>query len=248
MKIFLSPSKRQEPSDASASAMPAFLKEAAAIHKVLAKYSPAVISKRLSVSAALAESVVSHLKEWSEEAHESGTPAMDLYRGDVYDGLLSETLSPEARKRGMNSLCILDAQYGLLMGGDAVLPHRLDLKDDVSVGKAKLTAYWKPKLAKHFKTWNEGELLLDLTSTEYLALLSDDVKKKAIRIDFKEEKGGALKTVSVFAKRARGTYARWILENGIDSVQQLKDFAEDGYRFRQDHSKANLLLFSRASS
>ena len=48
-----------------------------------------------------------------------------------------------------------------------------------------------------------------------------------------------------YAKHARGSMARWIMENRIDQAEGLKDFDADGYRLDASASTEEELVFSR---
>lgn len=47
------------------------------------------------------------------------------------------------------------------------------------------------------------------------------------------------------AKRARGTMARYIIQNRIDTPEALKNFTEDGYTYQADLSDAQNFVFVR---
>jgi cytoplasmic iron level regulating protein YaaA (DUF328/UPF0246 family) len=50
----------------------------------------------------------------------------------------------------------------------------------------------------------------------------------------------------VYAKKARGMMARWIIENRIEDPKKLPEFNVDGYRFDAEGSTPeSTLLFTR---
>jgi cytoplasmic iron level regulating protein YaaA (DUF328/UPF0246 family) len=51
--------------------------------------------------------------------------------------------------------------------------------------------------------------------------------------------------ISFFAKKARGMMARFIIQNRLTEVSQLKQFDTAGYRFSEIKSKGNELVFTR---
>ncbi|MEC7577394.1 MAG: peroxide stress protein YaaA, partial [Pseudomonadota bacterium] len=59
------------------------------------------------------------------------------------------------------------------------------------------------------------------------------------------KKHGQLKTIGLMAKRARGTMARYIIQNRIDTPEALKNFTEDGYTYQADLSDAQNFVFVR---
>jgi cytoplasmic iron level regulating protein YaaA (DUF328/UPF0246 family) len=90
------------------------------------------------------------------------------------------------------------------------------------------------------------DVLINLASTEYFK----SVKKKQLNGDiitpsFKDWKNGQYKMISFFAKKARGLMARYIIQNQISSVEQLKGFDLAGYTFNEELTKGNDLVFTR---
>ena len=47
------------------------------------------------------------------------------------------------------------------------------------------------------------------------------------------------------SKRARGAMARYIVQNQIKDLSELKKFNLDGYKFSSKESSANELVFKR---
>ncbi len=74
---------------------------------------------------------------------------------------------------------------------------------------------------------------------------ASDVKKKQPR--FKEKKDGDYKMIGVFAKTARGLMTRYIIENKITNVAELKKFNDAGYKFNKSLSTATEWVFTRSS-
>ena len=74
--------------------------------------------------------------------------------------------------------------------------------------------------------------------------------RKALKLDvvepvFLERKDGKEKIVSFFAKKARGAMARFVVENRVETLDGLKDFAAGGYEFQPDQSEGRRLVFVR---
>ena len=62
---------------------------------------------------------------------------------------------------------------------------------------------------------------------------------------FKELKNGDYKIVMTYAKRARGLMVRYIIENNINTLEELKGFNTDGYAFTESLSTETELVFTR---
>ena len=88
--------------------------------------------------------------------------------------------------------------------------------------------------------------VLNLASNEYVeAVPTGRLEPRLVVADFQEYRDGKLKTISFYAKRARGLLARYVIDQRVDDPEGLKDFAEDGYSFDSDLSTADRLLFTR---
>lgn len=247
MKFILSPSKRQQTQsicDFEPSTLPHYQSESERVAKVVKSYSENVLKKRLTLSDVLGAEVYRTWASWGE-SNTDVLSAIELFQGDVYDGLDFFTLSNTQRVKAAQNGIVMSGLYGMLRGTDAVQPYRLDLKDDVSVNGKSLSVFWKKTFESNLLPIAEGEVYIDLTSSEYYSILPKIYKENSIRVDFKEEVSGKLKTVSFFAKRARGIFARWIVQNSISEVAEIKQFNLEGYSLNEDASKNQLWVFSR---
>ena len=75
--------------------------------------------------------------------------------------------------------------------------------------------------------------------------LTKKLKAQVIECAFLDYKSGAYKTISFFAKRARGLLARFAITHKLEAPDQLKDFNLDGYHFHAKSSSAGRLVFRR---
>jgi cytoplasmic iron level regulating protein YaaA (DUF328/UPF0246 family) len=62
---------------------------------------------------------------------------------------------------------------------------------------------------------------------------------------FKEYKNGEYKTVMMYAKHARGKMARFLIQNELESIDQLKLYSEDRYQFDENQSSEREWVFVR---
>ena len=92
----------------------------------------------------------------------------------------------------------------------------------------------------------EGELLVNLASLEYFkALPKKTLKAKMITPVFKDFKNDKYKIVMMYAKKARGTMARYIMDNNIETLDGVKGFNIGGYAFTERMSTDTELVFTR---
>jgi cytoplasmic iron level regulating protein YaaA (DUF328/UPF0246 family) len=118
----------------------------------------------------------------------------------------------------------------------------------LSFGKNKnLYDYWKVQLTKSInEELKQGELFLNLASNEYAkAIDTKALKTPMITANFKQLKNGEYKTIAIFSKRARGLMTRYVIDNKVESVDELKQFSLDKYRFSDKLSSGNELIFTR---
>ena len=61
--------------------------------------------------------------------------------------------------------------------------------------------------------------------------------------EFKIEKNGALKTVGILSKRARGMMANYVIKNKIKEYAKVNEFSEDGYAYCEKLSTVSRPVF-----
>jgi uncharacterized protein len=66
-----------------------------------------------------------------------------------------------------------------------------------------------------------------------------------IACSFKDESGGGYRVLNLFAKRARGLMADFIIRKRVASPEHLKDFNAEGYRFDPKSSAPDRIVFLR---
>jgi cytoplasmic iron level regulating protein YaaA (DUF328/UPF0246 family) len=87
---------------------------------------------------------------------------------------------------------------------------------------------------------------VNCASQEYFGAV--DVKALTIPLvttKFFEEKDGASKIISFYAKKARGLMARYAIDHRIERAEDLKAFDVEGYRFQKSASSDTEWVFSR---
>nr|WP_320012948.1 YaaA family protein [uncultured Desulfobulbus sp.] len=226
---------------------PIFQEKAFQLNKLLASLPPGQLKKLMGISDALCQETVQKIAAF---ATASRKPALFTYSGEAFKRLAPTTLDQTARDFGQRYFCILSGMYGLLRPYDLMAPYRLEMGYKLAnKAGASLYPFWKGTVTQYLNTMltnNASEALINLASVEY----SKVIDKKAlvcpfIDIQFKEEAGDSLKSVAIYAKRARGMMARYLLSNKTTSPAAIVDFQEEGYRHRPELSHTNLLVFTR---
>ena len=253
MKILISPAKsinEQAEFPSFEYSQPIFAKEAKTIAGKMKKFKTKDLMDLMHVSKDIAELNVNRFKNWHLEEVPSETvkPAVFLFTGEVYRGLDFDSLSTEAQQRGQQELRILSGMYGLLKPFDLIFPYRLEMGTRFSPNEEQKNLYqfWDEKLTKLLqKELQSGEPIVNLASNEYAkAVQLKKMKNIVVTPVFKEFKNGEYKVVMMYAKHARGAMARYILENNIQQLEDLKGFSTGGYTFSEG-SESGELLFVR---
>jgi hypothetical protein len=145
-------------------------------------------------------------------------------------------------------LRILSGLYGVLKPLDLMQPYRLEMGTKLPVGESKnLYDFWKKTITTNLnKELKKGDLFVNLASNEYFSAV--DVKALKVPVitpEFKDYKDGKLKMISFFAKKARGLMVRYIVDTNAETIDDLKGFNYEGYRYDDNLSKGNQLVFTR---
>ncbi|MDM1350102.1 peroxide stress protein YaaA [Myroides marinus] len=255
MKILISPAKSLDYTTAvpvDKTTKPSFVKESKVVNEVLQSKTPMDLEDLMKISNNLAElnwkrnQERSYVKKVGKE--KDFRQAVFAFNGDVYTGLDAYSLTPEKIEVLQDKLRILSGLYGLLKPLDEIEPYRLEMGTKMRVGEnANLYEFWKPILADALnKEMKQDELLINLASNEYFSAIDKKViKGTLVTPDFKELRDGKLKTISFYAKKARGLMVRYIIDNNVTDIDGLKKFNVDGYAWSEADSKGNNLVFTR---
>lgn len=181
---------------------------------------------------------------------DNARPAVLAFKGDVYQGLDADTLKAKDFTFAQKHLRILSGLYGLLKPLDLIQPYRLEMGTRFANQRGKnLYDFWQNRIHDAITALLEkhhSPVLINLASNEYFkAVKAKQLPYSVITPQFKDYKNGQYKMISFFAKRARGLMSRYIIDNQIDSADDLKSFDVDGYRFDNKNSSDTDLIFLR---
>ena len=226
-----------------------FLKESKKINSVLKKVKPAELSELMDISRNLADLNFQRNKDWKLPfSSKNSRPAIYTFDGDVYGGLDVYSMQIEKIETLQDKVRILSGLYGLLKPLDLMQAYRLEMGTKIAIGENKnLYEFWKTKITNSLnKELSKNEIFVNLASNEYFSAV--DIKKLKVNVitpEFKDYKDRKLKIISFFAKRARGLMVRYILDNNIETIDDLKAFDYENYRFDDNLSTATNLVFTR---
>ena len=252
MKILLSPAKSLDYKSVlptSKISKACFLDEANYLNSILREKSPTELSNLMSISSNLGDLNYERNNSWQLPfSPENARQSIYAFSGDVYRGLDSYTIEESKIDFMQNSVRIISGLYGLLKPLDLIQPYRLEMGTKMPVDNNKnLYEYWRQKITSQLNdelTYDEP--VLNLASNEYFkAIDSKVVKSMVYSANFKQLKNGEYKTITIFSKKARGMMTRFIIDNNITDVSDLKSFNYDGYLFHELLSNEKEFIFTR---
>lgn len=247
MIILLSPAKTLNMEGVMPSAahtmmttQPQFLMEARALVGLLRPLSVDQLVKLMEISTKLADLNYKRFKNFTTPfTSRNAKPALYAFEGDVYGTLNASTFDTATLLHAEKHLRILSGLYGILRPFDLMQAYRLEMGTKILNPSGKdLYAYWGSKLSMAI---NESantagaSHVINLASEEYSkAVKVNALDKPMLSPVFKESKGDKHQIVGLFAKRARGMMARYLLEQKAMTPDALYAFNEEGYTFRED--------------
>ncbi len=254
MLTLLSPAKTQrfdaEPRT-SRFTEPAFRAEAAELVAAVRTLSVEQLRDLMKTSDELARTTHEDFRRWgSSEPGARAMQAILAYSGEVYRAFDAASLSARDLGWAQHHLRILSGLYGVLRPLDLIEPYRLEIATRMGfAGVGSLYDYWRDKLTAAIgeaATSRRARGIVNLASAEYSrAITRDRLPVRLITPVFRERRAKGLRTVSMYAKNARGRMARWIVENRVEDPDALETFAENGYRFDAELSHEDEPVFVR---
>lgn len=234
----------------TSSSEPRFSKEANELNELMKKMSVEDIASLMKINPSLAQSTYEYIHTYDMSKVPTRQAAL-AYNGIAYQGLEADTLSAEDLEFAQDHLVILSGLYGMLRPLDRIKPYRLELQTKLKNKRgASLYDYWRETLTKQLGQMMTADdnVWINLSSNEYTKVIDRKKLPKGHQIItpfFKEAKGDAYKQVIVYAKKARGMMARFIVENKIDNTEYLKAFDVEGYCYSEQLSSAEEWVFIR---
>jgi len=252
MKIIISPAKSLDFENNALTnihSQPRFLEETKKINKILKTLSRKKLVNLMSISNDLATLNYQRNQDWQLPfSKDNAKQAIYAFTGAVFKGLDIKTIPEEKIPLLQDQLRIVSGLYGLLKPLDLIQPYRLEMGTKLKIGKNEnLYQFWDTTLAKSLNNeLKDDELLINLASAEYFKALPKKVLKvPMVTPVFKEFKNGQYKTIMTYAKIARGLMVRYIINQSIETIEDLKGFNYDGYGFSEALSSGNELVFTR---
>lgn len=252
MKIIISPTKSLDfdtKAQTEVFSQPRFLEYSKKLNKKLKTYSKSQLSELMKISDNLGALNYERNQRWNPEfTVDNAKQAVYSFTGEVFRSIDVNSLTDEGVSMLNKKVRILSGLYGILRPLDLIQPYRLEMGTKIKVDNTdNLYKFWGDLLAESLNNeMKKGDLLLNLASLEYFKA----VPKKALKVPmitpiFKDFKNGDYKVIMTYAKKARGLMVRYIIDNNIETLEELKGFNVEGYAFSEPMSTNDELIFTR---
>lgn len=219
-------------------------------HQVVTKlqaYSEQRLMKLMAISQPIAAAVKTMYQQWDESS--DGRPALWTYKGDVYKGIKAQCIDEASAAWAERHLLMLSGLYGLVRPYDGIQRYRLEMKTQLKIGRAQtLNEFWGSKLSDVVAAQG-SDWICNLSSDEYAKPALRYLPANSVVITpvfFDTKLNGIVGTVPIYSKMMRGVMCRWMIDNRVDSPEQLEQFAAHGYAYDDTRSKPNAPAFLRA--
>lgn len=163
--------------------------------------------------------------------------ALQLFNGLMYRQFNREQVDNPF----WNQVYITSSLYGCVPILTPMAAHRLDFQVPLQVAEQSLTQFWRP----HFDAAIGKDAVLSLLSSEFEQVFSKEVRDNFIRIQFKEKKGGVLKTHSTISKKGRGLLIQALAEKPVQELEEIKGMNVAGFVYQEELSDSKDWIFVR---
>lgn len=261
MKIIISPAKKMEECDDifAPGGFPKFLDRT----KVLFHELKAMTEPELKALFKANDSITreNFMRYQSMDLERAMSPALLTYIGIQYQYMAPKLFSHGQWEYVNSHLRILSGFYGILRPDDRVTPYRLEMQTKLpAAGKKDLYDFWGRTLIDELCR-EEGEcpVILNLASKEYSKAIENyltpeirfvtcvfgvlDDSAGASAAGSRNIKGRKIKIKATEAKMARGEMVRYMAENGIEKIEDIRAFSRLGYRYSEEDSKKDCFVY-----
>lgn len=254
MLVLISPAKKlasKKPPYLGKTSLPRFCAKTEQLVELMKEKSPEQIAALMDLSPQLASLNFDRYQRFNlNPDFDSATPALFLFQGDVYQGLQAAKWSDKEVAYAQDHLAILSGLYGILKPLDCIQPYRLEMGTKLVNGEGEnLYQFWRHVVTERINEQlmvDASPWLINLASNEYFKVINEkELKFPLVNIHFYEQKQQQIKMIGIYAKKARGMMAKYIIQQQINTIEKLQDFNEGGYQFNPQTSSESQLNFIR---
>jgi uncharacterized protein len=227
--------------------IPIFLKDSSLLVNQLKKLSPKQLQSLMEISSDLANLTHQRYKRWKTPfTTKNARPAIFTFNGPVYQGFDFLAYKTKDYERLQKTIRIISGLHGILKPLDLIQAYRLDMHTTLKNHKGNnLYELWRQKITDQINMENP-KILVNCASKEYFEAIDlSQLKCKIITIHFKNLKHGKYQVIGLFAKKARGMFADFLVKNNYTKINDFKKFKKDGYIFDSTTSNDTDLVFLR---
>ena len=257
MLIVISPAKNLDyktPVPSKKHTKAALLNDAQTLIDDLKNLAPQDISNLMGISDKLGTLNYDRYQSWQQPfTAANARQAVFAFKGDVYIGLDAYAFDDRDLAFAQDHLRILSGLYGVLRPLDLMQPYRLEMGTKFTTARgADLYQFWGDKITtelnKQLKKLGQNTLI-NLASNEYFkSVATARLEARIITPVFRDWKNGKYKTISFFAKQARGLMSAYIIKNKVQQPARLKKFDWEGYTYNEPMSSNLEWVFTRGKS
>lgn len=209
------------------------------IMESIKKLSDKELIKAFKISESKLEEVKTYISNFNND---TSFKALDLYNGLSYKTLKSKQLSDNALEYINSNMLIFSALYGPISPNKLVKPYRLDFLSRLKIDGDNLKKFWNSDFNDAIDT---GDVLLNLASEEFSSLLNqENYDWYDFEFYYKDPKSGELKSHSTNSKKGRGWMVRYLSENNISDLDELRK-CDDEFVYSKDLSSDKVFGFIR---
>ena len=238
MKILIPTAKEMNTDHPCIEALP-LREESQAVLESLANYSASELETFYKVSAEKAEEEYAHIQALKNQRAKH-YPALKLFDGLMYRHIKRDELTEAEQTYLENHVLITSALYGVVPALSPMAPHRLDFLMKLKVARKTLKTHWK---SAYDEALQDEDLIFSLLSSEFETVFSKEIREKMVTFKFMEDKGGQLKIHSTISKKARGAFLTALIENQVQTVEEVLRLSFAGFNYREDLSQLQELVF-----
>ena len=240
MRIIIAPAKKMvvDTDSFAVDSLPQFLEQTERLKAVLQGMSPKELQALWKCNDTIAKLNVERLEHM--DLRRSLTPAILSYEGIQYRYMAPGVMETAHLDYLREHLRILSGFYGLLRPFDGVTPYRLEMQARLSVdGCRDLYHFWGGRLARQLAS--ETDVVLNLASKEYSKAVASGLPQtiQFVTCVFGDLENGKVIEKGTKCKMARGQMVRWLAENHITDINDLRAFDQLGYQFWDAMSEGN---------
>ena len=249
--ILISPSKNLNISPETINfkfSEPIFKKKIKALSDSLKGLSISELKSLMPISDKLVELNIKRFENF-DKLNNPKKPAVFLFTGATFDGLSIRSFDEDSYNYVQKNLRILSGLYGILKPFDIIQPYRLEMgTNTANLINSSLYKFWSNDISNNLNEEvkiNGSKYLFNLSSKEYFSVL--DYKKinaEIINFDFRTKLNDKYKNIGMQIKKMRGSMAKFIIDNKIDTIGPLKNFELNNFKFEKLLPKTNTLLFT----